>query len=155
MAYCALTIVAGPSGILASRMAAASAAGMERNLRYLESKHADLALELEALRTSRQAVALESRSLGYVADGETMVVLQSVPAAPAEAPDPGSVLAPRVRAPLSDATIKMISACLALALGSALYLSRLSSRASARDPAPRRVADVSVVDGHAGAGSAD
>lgn len=134
MAYCALSIVAGPSGLMASRAAAEASAAMERNLRQLESKHADLALELNELRSSVEAVALESRSLGYVAEGETMVVFQSLPASRDGAPEPGSVVAPEVEAPLSDASIKLIAACVALAAFSILYLSKLASRASAREP---------------------
>lgn len=128
--YCVLSIVAGPSGVNAVKAAEVHAAAMAENLRKLEARHEELALELNALRSSTEAVAIESRSLGYVAEGETLVVLQALSVKPPPAPDPGVVVERAARSPLSDSSIKLISMGVAAAACSAFYILRRLSRAS-------------------------
>lgn len=89
VAYCALTMTLGPSGILATRQAERSAQRMRDNLAALASRNAAFAREWKAFTEGWEEAALEARSLGYLGDDEVAIRLsvgqqESAPERPGE-----------------------------------------------------------------------
>jgi len=113
-AYCALTSVVGPSGILALRQAQAAELSMQSNLKSLEALHESYATEWTGLKSVPEMTALEARSLGYIA-GDEVVVRMPFPAAPHTPPSPGERISFEPHAPVSMSRIQELSAMAALA----------------------------------------
>lgn len=127
-AYCALTSVVGPSGILALRQAQAAELSMQSNLRSLEALHESYATEWAGLESVPEMTALEARSLGYIA-GDEVVVRMPFAAAPHVPPSPGERVSFEPHAPVSMSRIQELSAMAALvtmimALGARLVAGR-------------------------------
>jgi cell division protein FtsB len=120
--YCGLSVLAGPAGVSAYRRLEARKAAMESNLNELEGIRGRLGAELESLKSSPDRAALEARSLGYLREGETVVILGDTAGilggkedrvAPI---DSGAVLPYAEPPALDDSTLK------AIALGAALAM---------------------------------
>jgi len=113
-AYCALTFLVGPSGILALRRAQAAELSMLSNLKSLEALHDSFATEWTGLKSVPEMTALEARSLGYIAGDET-VVRMPFAAVPHSPPSPGERISFEPQAPVSMSRIQELSAMAALA----------------------------------------
>ncbi len=74
-AYCALSFFLGPSGLFAYRELEARRDAMSKRLAELCATNERLGAELEALRADPERARLEARKLGYLASGETLVVV--------------------------------------------------------------------------------
>jgi cell division protein FtsB len=73
--YCALSIVAGPAGLLSYRRLEGRKAEMQRNLGALGEANARLRAELDSLRSDADRAAREARSLGYLRPGEKAIIV--------------------------------------------------------------------------------
>lgn len=115
-AYCLLSIVAGPAGLIAYAKLEERRDAMQANLEELQATHGALQSELAALTSDPDRLRREARELGYLAKGETAIVL---PAAAEPAPrrrfEAGRVLPYAAPPALSDERIKTISLAIGLA----------------------------------------
>lgn len=106
--YCILSITLGPSGILEARKAEDASKSMQENLSALSSLNSSYMSVWEALNGSPEAIALEARSLGYIAHNETVVRLPDA-AGPVVPPSAGKRLEYEPHAMLSEAGAKAIA----------------------------------------------
>lgn len=113
-AYCVLTSIVGPSGILALRQAQLTELSMRDNLRSLEALHESFATEWAALESVPEMTALEARSLGYIA-GDEVVVRMPFAATPPSPPSPGNRISFEPHVPVSVSRIQELSAMAAMA----------------------------------------
>jgi len=113
-AYCALTSIVGPSGILALRQAQLTELSMRNNLKSLEALHESFATEWTALESVPEMTALEARSLGYIADNE-VVVRMPFAATPPNPPSPGDRISFEPHVSVSVSRIQELSAMAAMA----------------------------------------
>ena len=148
-AYCALSVVAGPAGLIAYRELSARRQAMQANLDALGATNAALQAELEALRTDPDRTAREARDLGYLLPGETALVIQGDAGSRGKGRvEAGAVVKAEVSAPLADGLIKEIAllvAVVALIAGLANDLlagapSRAAGGSGGRDSFGRRKA---------------
>jgi len=113
--YCALSVLAGPVGISAYRRLETRKAAMEANLGELERIRGKLNAEIGSLKSDPDRAALEARSLGYLREGETALILGEK--AERSAPiDAGLVLPFAEPASLDDSVLKEIALGASLAL---------------------------------------
>jgi cell division protein FtsB len=124
--YCVLSVLMGPAGISAYYRLEARKAAMEANLAVLERIRGKLGAELDSLKTDPDRAALEARSLGYLREGETALILgeKIERVRPIEA---GSVLPYAEAAALGDSTLKEIALGASLALLAILCAPRLAT----------------------------
>lgn len=112
--YCALALTLGPSGLVTHYRARVSGELMRLNIESLSAVNAKLADELEGLQRHPEKIALEARSLGYLADNETAVRL------PVQAQivmqSPGKRLYYQASPVLSDSAIKKLAGYAMLAV---------------------------------------
>jgi len=148
-AYCALSVVAGPAGLIAYRELSTRRQAMQANLDSLGATNAALQAELEALRTDPDRTAREARDLGYLMPGETALVIQGDAGSMGKGrPEAGSVVKAEISGPLADGIIKEIAllvAIVALVVGMANDLlakapDRAAGGSGGRDPFGRRKA---------------
>jgi hypothetical protein len=129
-AYCLLSAVAGPAGILAYRDLSSRRDEMARNLVALEERNRILREDLEDLRFDPDRTAREARGLGYLRKGESALVLpgQSVERPPRDIGRPVPFDSP---ASAPDAVLKEI------ALGSGLMALAIRLAPRRRKPSQR------------------
>lgn len=114
-AYCALSVVAGPAGLIAYRELAARRTAMQANLDALGAANAALQSELEALKTDPDRTTREARDLGYLKPGETALVVQGYDASRGKSRlEAGTVLRFEGTGPLADGVIKEIALLVAI-----------------------------------------
>lgn len=75
LVYAAASIVLGPTGIQATRAAQAAARAMKANIELLEGTNRSLNARWGGLRSDPVSIALEGRSLGYLAADEVVIRL--------------------------------------------------------------------------------
>ncbi len=108
-----LAMTLGPSGMLASKKALEVSLHMRQNLSELAAMNSLFTAEWEALKTSPEAIALEARSLGYLADDEIVVRLpDAIP--PVAPPSAGRRLEYQSYAVLTESGAKAIAFIVAL-----------------------------------------
>jgi cell division protein FtsB len=130
-AYCALSVLLGPVGLTAYAAAEKRMTAMEANLEALSSINKRLSSELESLKNDPDRAEAEARSLGYLAKGETAVLMGNSVTGPARI-EVGEVLPFADPKTLEDPTIKAIS----LGIGMAVLAALLTP--SFRASGPRR-----------------
>jgi len=109
-AYCLLSVVAGPAGFFAYRELEARREVMVRNMESLGSTNEALRTELDSLRSDPARAGREARALGYLAPGETALVVAGDDRSRGQRRlEPGSVIKAKAPVPLSDALIKELS----------------------------------------------
>lgn len=114
-AYCALSVVAGPAGLIAYRELSSRREAMQANLDALGATNAALQAELEALKTDPDRTAREARALGYLEPGETALVIQGFDGSAATSRlEAGNVVRAEVSGPLADGFIKEMSLLVAI-----------------------------------------
>ena len=114
-AYCALSVVAGPAGLIAYRELSSRREAMQANLDALGATNAALQAELEALRTDPDRTAREARDLGYLGPGETALVVQGFDGSGGKSRlEAGTVFKAEVKGPLADGLIKELSLLVAI-----------------------------------------
>jgi cell division protein FtsB len=113
-AYCILSTIAGPAGVLAYERLLLRRLDMERNLGVLATANSELRAEVEALSGDADRAAREARSLGYLAPGEVEIVLDGW-TAPSPKLETGTVLPFAQPTSLPDDSIKGISLGVVLA----------------------------------------
>lgn len=111
--YCGLASVVGPTGILAYNDAHRALERMRTNLEQLASMNKSFADEWETLSTDYEATILEARSMGFIADDETVVRLAGASRKPNPA-SPGERLSYEPEPLCTEAFIKELSAVAAL-----------------------------------------
>jgi cell division protein FtsB len=132
--YCVLSVLVGPAGLSAYRRLEARKAAMEANLAELERIRGRLGAELDSLKTNPDRAALEARSLGYLREGETVLILGDK-AERLSPIDAGAILPYAETATLDDRVLKEISLGATLALMALLCAPRVraaSGTASSR-----------------------
>lgn len=130
-AYCALSVIAGPAGLIAYRELSSRKDAMQANLDALGATNAALQAELEALRNDPDRAAREARELGYLGPGEVALVVQGDGGARNRAPlDAGSIMKARAPVPIADAIIKELS----LLVGLVSLIAGLASDLLAQSP---------------------
>lgn len=108
--YCLLSVLVGPAGMLAQRELADRRDAMLLNLEDLGNTNEALRAELDSLRSDPDRAGREARALGYLAVGETALVVAGDDSSRGQRRlDPGSVLKAHAPVPLSDALIKELS----------------------------------------------
>ena len=107
-AYCLLSLVVGPAGMISCRQLEADRADMQRNLGSLGEANAHLRVELESLRSDADRAAREARSLGYLRPGEGSIVIAGRSAARGEI-EPGNVIPFRAPRSCPDSVLKEIA----------------------------------------------
>lgn len=113
--YCLLSVIAGPAGVIAYRELDARQRDMSANLAVLRDTNASLSSELDSLKVDPDRAGREARVLGYLAPGETALVLPGLPSGgQAKRLEAGAVLRMAVASPLTDGAIKEISLLLGL-----------------------------------------
>ncbi|MDX9897603.1 MAG: hypothetical protein RBT62_01670 [Spirochaetia bacterium] len=127
--YCMIAMTLGPSGILASRKALEASMSMRENLSHLAAMNSSFSAEWEALKTSPEAIALEARSLGYLADDEIAVRLPDA-ALTIVPPNAGKRIEYEPQSILSEADAKGMALIIALMTAIAGLGMRLLRRAS-------------------------
>jgi cell division protein FtsB len=131
LAYCAISFLLGPVGLTAYAAVEQRKAAMESNIEALSSINMRLSSELESLRTDPDRAEAEARSLGYLAKGETAIIMGTPATGPARI-EVGEVLPFADPPTLDDGTIKAIS----LGIGMAVLAALLTP--SFRASGPRR-----------------
>ncbi len=134
VAYCALTMTLGPSGLLATRRAEKSARLMSDNLESLARRNAALSEEWKAFTEGWEEAALEARSLGYLGDDEVAVRL-SVGRQERVPGRPGEILFYEQPVALEDIRCKELAA----ALAALWFLGGLASKALRRKGPQRAI----------------
>ncbi|MBL8967360.1 MAG: septum formation initiator family protein [Spirochaetaceae bacterium] len=115
--YCILSVVAGPSGIIAQRELETRKVAMELRLKELAGANERLHGEFEALRSDPDRLGREARELGYLRSGEVAIVLAGrSAAAESRLPTQGEIVPFIAPSSLPDAGIKQISLALTLAV---------------------------------------
>ncbi len=112
LAYCLMSLRWGPRGLTATAYAQLSAGAMADNLASLEELNASYSLRWQALRADPDSIAIEGRSLGYIAQDEVALRLSIEPALSAPS-GPGERIVYLPRDAMSDLDAKI----LALSLG--------------------------------------
>ncbi|HTX72041.1 MAG TPA: septum formation initiator family protein [Rectinemataceae bacterium] len=113
MAYCLLSLLAGPAGLLAYGSLQGQQARIARNLDALGALNARLRSDVDSLRSDADRAAREARSLGYLRPGETEVVLSGMDSHEPP-PETGSVINLPPSAGLPDRLLKEIAAGIGL-----------------------------------------
>lgn len=115
-AYCVLSVVAGPAGLIAYGELGTRREAMQRNLDELKANNSALQTELLALSSDPDRLGREARELGFLAKDETSVILPLGSSAAAEKKfEAGRVLPYAAPPALSDERIKTISFAIGLA----------------------------------------
>jgi hypothetical protein len=113
--YCLLSVIFGPAGGIAYRGLETNRGVMADNIESLRAKNEALRGELSAIRTDADRVEREARALGYLAAGETALIVPNGFIAPeTKAFDPGKIVRKVDVVPLTDATIKAIALMLGM-----------------------------------------
>ncbi|MDX9958901.1 MAG: septum formation initiator family protein [Spirochaetia bacterium] len=73
--YCILAGVYGPAGLKATAQARQAASAMLTNIDQLEKLNMEYSLEWNALRSDAELIAVQGRSLGFIANDEIVVRL--------------------------------------------------------------------------------
>lgn len=137
LAYCLMSILWGPRGLAATAYARLSTGAMAENLVYLEELNADYSLRWQALRADPDSIAIEGRSLGYIAQDEVALRLSIKPALSAPS-GPGERIVYLPRDAMSDLDAKILAlslgfiACAAHGIASLLRRDKRGTVAKAR-----------------------
>lgn len=123
--YCVPAIIAGPSGILETRNALASADWMRDNLENLSDKNSIFNHELDDLHTLPEPIALEARSLGYVAHNEIVVRMSSAQPIQVFSANPGQLVIYKKDPSLQDVEIKGIAIAMTIITGLTILVLKL------------------------------
>jgi cell division protein FtsB len=121
LSYCLLSIVAGQAGLLAARDLGMRISSMENRIRDLESDNLALRTTMESLQFDADRMAREARDLGFVKQGETIVMLPDLHAPVVEGGWHGNLreaLMQGVSSGLPDRIVKI----LALVIGAGIFL---------------------------------
>jgi hypothetical protein len=108
VAYCIMSLLWGPRGLAATAYARASTLAMAENLASLEELNAAYSQRWQALRADPDSIALEGRSLGYLAQDEVALRLSLKPS-PAVPSGPGERIVYLPRASMSDLDAKILA----------------------------------------------
>jgi hypothetical protein len=123
--YCIVSIVAGPSGLIEIRFANSTTDLMRGNLGILAEKNANFTRELDALHTLPESISLEARSLGFIANDETVIRIPSNPESPPESPAAGEMVVYRRQPSMMDADVKKVSIFVTMVATLAAFALRL------------------------------
>ncbi len=115
LVYCALAFIWGPTGLLAVSEAHSMALRMKENISALSSLNAGYGAEWQSISMLAESRALEARSLGYIAEGETIIRLLTSEKDP-EPPKAGDRLSYEPSFKLSEIKIKQIALISSLAI---------------------------------------
>jgi hypothetical protein len=127
-----LSAIAGPAGLLAYSRLEARKSAMEANLAQLEDVRGRLSAELDSLKSDPDRAAREARSLGYLRDGETTLILGEKTEKTRKI-EAGSVLPYAEPAALGDSILKDIALGASLAMLAFLCAPRtVTGRAASR-----------------------
>lgn len=107
-AYCCLSLFIGPAGLLAQENLERGMGVMRDNLTLLEERNLALGTDLDALAGDADRARLEARSLGWLAPGETEVVIAGRQGVTRQSHDPGTVLRTGRSPALADREAKRI-----------------------------------------------
>jgi hypothetical protein len=136
LAYCIMSLLWGPRGLIATAYAGESTRAMAVNLASLEELNAAYSQLWQALRADPDSIALEGRSLGYLAQNEVALRL-SIKPSPAAPSGPGERIVYLPRQSMSDLDAKILAlslgfiACAAFGIISLLRRERPDGRAAA------------------------
>lgn len=132
-AYCLLSLSLGPGGFFAYRSLSDNRDAMLANLESLRDSNTRLRSELASLHSDADRVEREARALGYLAPGETALILPGKGNASFSVQgEAGSVVRKANAFPLSDSAIKEISLVLGLACFVYLIARELSKAPASR-----------------------
>lgn len=137
LTYCLMSLVWGPRGLSATAYAQLSAGAMAENLASLEELNASYSLRWQALRADPDSIAVEGRSLGYIAQDEVALRL-SIKAALSAPSGPGERIVYLPRDAMSDLDAKILAlslgfiACAAHGIASLLRREKREPLAKAR-----------------------
>ncbi|MDA8425400.1 MAG: septum formation initiator family protein [Treponema sp.] len=115
-AYCLLSTLVGPAGVLAYGQLRERRTAMSENLKQLGLINEDLRNRLEALTSDADKAAREARALGYLRPNETEIVLPGGNFSGPAPLDIGRVVRLLPPRSLSDSAIKAIAATIGLAV---------------------------------------
>ncbi len=133
--YCLLSLLLGPMGMAAYDDLETRVRGMRENLARLESLNSEARARKDSALSDPEALALEARTLGYVAPGQVVVRLGF----PEASPDPGDLGTLVPFAPprgMEDAELKAASLAAALVAAFAGFLIRSDRRGSRQRRGP-------------------
>ena len=116
VSYCLISLTLGPFGVLAFRDADGARNAMEGNIVELERMNRAFERQWQALRADAQSVALEGRTLGYLAYDEVAIRL-SVGGRPGVPASPGDILTLERSGFMDDGAIKLFALGLGVAVG--------------------------------------
>lgn len=137
-AYCCLSLVLGPAGLLSYAALGRRLDTMRENLVRLEERNLALRAELGALSGDADRVKREARSLGWLSPGETEVVISGRAEALRAEPLTGAVLPVLLPDSLADMEAKR----LALAVAVIVLLTGLFRDAAGTGRKPQRASRV-------------
>lgn len=129
--YAVLSAALGPRGFLATREALRQAEAMRARVGELRTRYEQLEAEWRSLREDPERIAVEGRSLGYLAGDEVALRLRPRPSASVEPRGPGEMIAFEAPAALGDREAKAYAlsggliAAAAYALAAALRRAKL------------------------------
>jgi cell division protein FtsB len=113
-AYCCLSLLFGPAGFRSKAILEREIAGMRANLLSLEARNGELAAELEALATDPDRARLEARSLGWLAAGESQLVIAGKIGTVKSKPEIGEIIKLEEHPALADIDSKRLALAFAL-----------------------------------------
>lgn len=122
--YCILSVIAGPTGLVATQKTKDASHIMRENLNNLENLNATYANDWEILRTNPDAIVLEARSLGYIAGNEIAIRL-SVSDEPAVPDSAGTRISFNSESLLAEKKIKDIALLVGLFSAIVVFALRL------------------------------
>jgi cell division protein FtsB len=132
-AYCVLSVIAGPAGLIAYRELAARRVLMDSNLDALGTTNAALSAELASLQSDPDRTSREARALGYLGSGESEFVIQGDDSSRGlQNYQAGAVVRALSSAPMADGLIKEISFLVGLLVLAAGFAFDLVERPAGR-----------------------
>lgn len=108
-AYCCLSLVFGPAGLMAQAALEGDIGAMRENLTRLEELNGSLVVELDSLAGDPDRARIEARSLGWLEDGERELVIAGSTPAPRREAVIGEPVDTGERATLADGDVKTLS----------------------------------------------
>ncbi len=129
--YCLLSVLLGPGGLLAAQSISSTIDAMRSNIADLSEVNAELSADIASLQSDPDRIRLEARPLGWLAKGETEIVILGRPEKIDRRLSAGKILPVGGAVGISDAAIKTASLSLAF-FGFILGLLRSPSEKKAR-----------------------
>jgi len=128
--YSLLSVAFGPGGLVAAQSISSTIDAMRSNIASLGELNAELSADIASLQSDPDRIQLEARSLGWLAKGETEIVISGYPAKTDRRLSAGKVLPLSKPVGLPDSAIKAASLSSAF-LGLILGLLRVGSEGKA------------------------